>query len=286
MQLTEKHRPASLAGIVGQSAVVESLRLWLSRGAHSSAFYLTGASGSGKTTTARALVAELKIDDRDVMQIGGADCLKESVQGVRENFALAAWGESNWKAVIIDEAHAMSVRAVQAWLPYLEELPARRLVLFTSTESLDCDLYGNFTGPLASRCKVYSLDADLDAFASHAATIAANENLNGQPLEAYRALIRRCDGNLRAALQKIEAGEMLKPYTAPAVSVAQAIVDKFARPAPPANSSEIPNGSKKPKANCTDINEIMEYFRKLGKGSKKYLATRERLSALGVKVQD
>lgn len=209
--LFEKHRPATLAAVVGQCATVAALKTILARDFTGGAFYFIGASGTGKTTLARALVNDLAIDAADMVEIGGADCTVDFVRATQDNFALSTWGESGWKCVIVNESQAMLPRAVQAWLPFLEALPAKRLVIFTSTEALDADIFGNFTAPLASRCKVFTLEPDSEAFAVHVAKIAASENLNGQPIEAYRRLVAECSNNLRMCLQRVEGGEMLRP---------------------------------------------------------------------------
>lgn len=210
--LYERLRPSRLVDVVGQTSTIESLRALLARNFNGGVFYLIGPSGSGKTTIAKALVNELDIDSGDVTEIGGADVSIDFVREQIYNFSLSTWGESGWKALIVNESQAMLPRTVQALLPWLEALPKKRLVIFTSTEPLEADMFGNFTGPLASRCKVHTLEPDLEAFAAHVAQIATNENLNGQPIEAYRALIASCACNMRAALQRVESGEMLKPH--------------------------------------------------------------------------
>lgn len=267
MQLTEKYRPATLSTVVGQASTIHALKTLIGRGMHSTAIYLHGPSGTGKTTIARALVNELNIAEMDLTTIGGADCLKSAVQDVIGNFSLSAWGDSQWKAVIVDECHAMSDTAVQCWLPYLESLPPRRLVIFTTTRAPKTDLYGEFSEPMLSRCKVFELSADRQAFAIHASMIASAEHLNGQPIEAYRGLIEQCGGNLRAALQKIESGFMLVD-----VNVVQL-------PKPPADIKAIAAGGTQ-----SEVDAEIEFGKKFFVGSKKHGQHLARLEALRTKL--
>lgn len=48
------------------------------------------------------------------------------------------------------------------------------------------------------------------AFAKRAAEIAKAESMDGQDISFYVALLRDCKGSMRAALSRIEAGEMLQ----------------------------------------------------------------------------
>src|SRR5205823_5413857 len=107
-------------------------------------------------------------------------------------------------------AHVMTDKAAAAWLNFLEDLPANRLVAFTSQEQVAGDLFGKETAAFASRCGKYHL-ADKDmayAFAVRARMIARNEGLDGQPLEKYLALVQRCKLNMREVISRIDAGEM------------------------------------------------------------------------------
>ena len=208
--LFERERPTTLDGVVGQESTVSALKTMLARGMPSGAIYIMGPSGTGKTTIAKALVAELNAHKDDVFEIGGADLTIESVREFIYTFSLSTWGESGWKVLIVNESQALKGqhRTVQSLLPWLENLPAKRLVIFTSSEGLDADIFGGFTDALASRCKLFTLDANIESFANHAAKIAKREGLDGKPIEAYRHLLADCKGNLRAAIQRIESGEM------------------------------------------------------------------------------
>ena len=90
-------------------------------------------------------------------------------------------------------------------------MPKHRLVIFTTTESLETDLFDNFSEPFVRRCKVFSFTNDglTRAFAGRAKEIAQAESLDSKPLEAYVQLVQDCHNNMGAVLQRVELGEML-----------------------------------------------------------------------------
>lgn len=112
---------------------------------------------------------------------------------------------------IVNEAQAMTARAVQAWLTVLDKLPSRVLVIFTTTED-SAELFGHYEGPFRSRCKSikFANQGLAQAFAKRAKEIAERENLDGKPLESYVRLVQNCRNNLRYVLQEIEAGAMME----------------------------------------------------------------------------
>ena len=57
--LARKHRPASFTGLIGQDAMVRTLKNAIATGRLAQAFILTGVRGVGKTTTARIIARAL-----------------------------------------------------------------------------------------------------------------------------------------------------------------------------------------------------------------------------------
>ena len=211
MQLYEKYRPDSFDSLIGQDKVVRTINNLLARPEWDrDAIWLQGPSGTGKTTLAW-IIARKVAHDFEITELDGDKCNVEAVRDLERNLQLSAM-MGTWKVVIINEAHAISRQAVQAWLTLLERLPKHRLIIFTTTETLKENLFGDFSGPFGSRCKVISFTNQglAQLFAQRAQEIAQAENLDGQPLPKYIRLVQECKNNMRLVLQQIECGAMLK----------------------------------------------------------------------------
>ena len=57
--LTEQYRPTTWAEVVGQDKVVQRVQTLAQRGLAGRAYWLSGQSGTGKTTIARLIAAEV-----------------------------------------------------------------------------------------------------------------------------------------------------------------------------------------------------------------------------------
>ncbi len=214
MQLCEKYRPGTWEQFVGNDKTVGRLRAIVAREGFGEgageALWFSGGSGTGKTTLAHLLRVELDVPKWAYLEIDGESC---TVQTVREfdTFTRAAglWADV-WRLTVVNEAHAMTAKAVQAWLTLLERLPEKWLVVFTTTQGTS-GLFGDFDEPLMSRCKVFQLTTQglAQRFADRAREIADAEGLNGKPAAAYLRLVQSCHNNFRAVLQQIDAGVML-----------------------------------------------------------------------------
>ncbi len=157
------------------------------------------------------MIANALADPFFVTEIPGAKLDKAAVVEIERSAQLCSWSaDKPYRVWIVNEAHATMQGAVDLLLTFLESLPKHCVVMFTTTRQPDSDLFGSDNGPLYSRCHCIRLTNQgvAEPFAKRARWIADQEGLNGKPLAAYIKLVRDCKNNLRAVLQRIEAGEM------------------------------------------------------------------------------
>jgi DNA polymerase III gamma/tau subunit len=212
MQLTEAYRPRTWDEVVGQEKVIGRIRTLAARsGLAGRAFFLTGQSGTGKTTIARLIAAEVA-SEWDVEELDAGALTVASLREIERGLAFRGMSEKGGRAVIVNEAHALRKDVIRQLLVSLERIPPHVVWVFTSTVEGTDTLFEDCqdASPLLSRCIRLDLARrDLARpFAERAKAIAEKEGLDGLPVERYVRLIQKHRQNLRAALQEIESGAM------------------------------------------------------------------------------
>jgi replication-associated recombination protein RarA len=225
-QLAEQFRPAEWADVAGQDAAVRAIRAVLGRGWGGRAWWLVGASGTGKTTLAKLIAAEgaseLATEEHDAGSLTPAKVRElERQYQIRP---LPINGKCGW-AILVNECHGLRRDTVRALLDVLERLPGHVCWLFTTTNAgqasfFDDDQSGD-AAPLVSRCQEIRLatgPAVWSALAKRARWVARQTGCDGMPDCVYERAVAACKGNLRMVLQRVESGQL----AAEALSVLEA----------------------------------------------------------------
>jgi replication-associated recombination protein RarA len=207
MQLHEKYRPKTLDGVIGQEKAVQVIRRIVNNDSIGGrAFWFTGQSGTGKTTIAKIMVDHF-CRDWDIIETVGRGLCPNRLKEIMYN-----WMFIGGHALIVNEAHGLNKPIIELFLNVLESLPANVIVIFTTTND-GADLFEEQmdSSPFKSRCLSIRLVSRglCEPFAQKAHEIACQEGLNGRPIDDYIKLMKQCRNNLREALSRIEAGEML-----------------------------------------------------------------------------
>lgn len=209
--LFEKYRPATLDRVVGQPKAVAAVRGILSAGGFGGqSVWISGPSGTGKTTLAR-IIANNVAGDMGVVEYDSADVAASDLDSIEAQ--MHTFGFSGGRAFIINEAHSLPGRAIRRLLGMLERIPAHVVFVFTTTREGEEGLFEDQidAGPLLSRCLTLRTTNQgfARAFAARAREIATAEQIApGATDDDFFKLMQDCKNNARAALQRLRAGAL------------------------------------------------------------------------------
>lgn len=209
--LADSSRPRTWSEVVGQDDVLARIDLLRPRGLGGRAYFLTGASGTGKSTIARLLAGELA-DPMNVETVEAASMTPATVHEMERVSCLYGMGSRNGRAFIVEEVHGLRSDTVRALLVVLERIPAHVLWTFTTTTDGEEELFEkDDAAPLLSRCIRLRLASQgiAETYARYVWNLAQREGLAGTDPARALQLVRRHRNNLRAVLQAVETGDLL-----------------------------------------------------------------------------
>lgn len=167
-QLSLATRPKYLDDLVGQQKMVAQIRGHATSGRIVKAWLLTGATGTGKTTTARIIALSLQCEHQKIFgrpckacraartsfDIYDINCAKLSTKEALEIELRGAWSapmNGAYRVYILDEFHKASDGAQSMSLGYLENAPDSTIFIICSTAPR------KLLDTIQSRCVHYKL---------------------------------------------------------------------------------------------------------------------------------
>jgi len=219
--LARRLRPNKFDKVFAHKPVLDALRAALKQKSVGHAYLFTGTRGIGKTTIARLLAKALRCENLDinsnpclscracidfdsgssidVLEIDGAS--NNSVENAREIISnvhyLPSFGQ--FKIVIIDEVHMLTVSAFNALLKTLEEPPSHVKFIFATTEP------EKLLGTVISRCQRFDLrPATHHELVDYLKQISKDEKINFSSNECIEQIAELSRGSYRDSLSILE----------------------------------------------------------------------------------
>ena len=217
--LYRKYRPQDFDEVVGQEAVVQTLRNAIESGQVRQAYLFAGPRGTGKTSLARILAkalncaqgptatpdktcnscvaiaggTSLDVVEMDAASQRGIDDIRE----IRERVVLQPV-EGRYKVYILDEAHQLTDAAFNALLKLIEEPPPHLVFVFCTTD------LAKMLPTVRSRCQTFVFSRPrLPDLIRLLARVAEGEGIEA-PEAALSLIARSARGSFRDAVSTLD----------------------------------------------------------------------------------
>lgn len=217
--LYRKYRPLDFDEVVGQEAVVRTLRNAIERDLVRQAYLFAGPRGTGKTSLARIVAKSLNCEQGptatpcrectscrtiaagtslDVVEMDAASQRGiDDVREIRERVVLQPV-QGRYKVYILDEAHQLTAAAFNALLKLIEEPPPHLVFIFCTTE------LAKMIETVRSRCQTFLFQRPrLAELARLLRRVADGEGIE-TPEAALALIARSARGSFRDAVSTLD----------------------------------------------------------------------------------
>ena len=211
-----KYRPTTFCSVVGQKALVQTLKAAVVTRKLAHAYLFCGTRGVGKTTCARIFAKTINCEhptpdgeacnecescrafneqrsyniiELDAASNNSVDEIRSLIDKVRVPPQLG-----RYKVFIIDEVHMLSTAAFNAFLITLEEPPNHAIFILATTEK------HKLLPTILSRCQIYDFQRiTIEDIVEHLRYVASQEGFTVDD-DALNVIARKADGGMRDAL--------------------------------------------------------------------------------------
>lgn len=212
-------RPKTFSDMVGQEAIVKTLRNQVSTGRIAHAYLFCGSRGTGKTSAAKIMARAINclnpqngdpcgecescktIESGASFDVYEMDAASNSrVEEIRELLEKVDYPPQfgKYKVYIIDEVHMLSNAAFNALLKTLEEPPEYMVFILATTEPQ------KLPSTILSRCQRFDFGRFSEAeIAGHLAHVVQSSGAEAEP-EALSLIARAAEGGMRDALSILD----------------------------------------------------------------------------------
>ena len=218
--LYRKYRPLDFDAVVGQDAIVKTLKNQIKNDRVAHAYLFCGTRGTGKTTVAKILARAVNCNNKkDANPCNVCETCKSSIDGtnlniyeidaatnnsiedirnIKEIVEYPPVNKEKYKVFIIDEAQELSEAARDAFLKTLEEPPEYVIFILATTEP------NKFKSTILSRCQRYDFRRiSVKEIVENLSKICKSENIEYEE-EALIFIANQGDGSMRESISILD----------------------------------------------------------------------------------